>query len=203
MSTAGEIATPTPVPPPRGRRPRHLIRWIGGIVAVALVVVAIVLATRPSSQASQVESPLIGRAAPSLTGTTLEGGHFSLAGERGRYVFVNFFASWCPPCQQEAPALEQFAFAQQRSATGADLVSVVFQDSDDAARQFVATVGATWPAVADPGGAIANDFGVESPPTTFLVNPAGTVVGDLVGPVTAGQLQAMLAQARKAAVDGG
>jgi cytochrome c biogenesis protein CcmG, thiol:disulfide interchange protein DsbE len=192
MSTAA-------VPPagvPTHHRVRHPTRWVAGFLLVVLVVVAIVAATRPSSQATEVQSPLVGRPAPSLAATDLSGAHFSLAGERGRYVYVNFFASWCPPCQEEEQALVDFEFRQQRDASGARLVSVVFNDTVADARRFVADWGVEWPVVPDSGGAIANRYGVESPPMTFLVDPAGTVVGTWEGPVTVAQLDQMLSAAK-------
>ena len=71
---------------------------------------------------------------------------------RGHYVFVNFFASWCGPCQQETPDLVTFDYNQHHTKGGADLVSVVFHDTTASARQFLQSQGATWPAVSDPGG---------------------------------------------------
>ena len=88
-----------------------------------------------------------------------------------------------------------FAFQQQHQAPGAAVVSVVFHDSDGAARHFLSVMGAQWPAVPDPGGAIANDYGVGSPPTTFLIDPEGVVAGALEGPVTARQLTEALDRA--------
>jgi cytochrome c biogenesis protein CcmG/thiol:disulfide interchange protein DsbE len=185
--------------PPGGReRPRrHLTRWVAGGVLVALVAVAVVAATRPSSQATQVQSPLVGHRAPVLSGTALTGREFSLAQERGHYVYVNFFASWCPPCQEEEPALVDFAFRQSRVRSGARMVSVVFNDTLSDARRFVADWGIRWPVVPDSEGAIANRYGVGSPPMTFLVDPSGVVVGTWVGPVTVTQLDQMLAAARR------
>ncbi len=185
-----------PAPPARRRRIRHPARWLAGLVLLALVVVAIVVATRPTVEATQISSPLVGRPAPPLAGTDLAGQPVRLADLRGRYVYVNFFASWCPPCQQEEPDLVAFQFRQQRAPGGAAVLSVVFNDSEAAARRFVRQWGQVWPAVADRDGSIANAFGVSSPPMTFLVNPRGTVVGAYAGPATADQLQAMLAAAR-------
>jgi cytochrome c biogenesis protein CcmG, thiol:disulfide interchange protein DsbE len=181
------------------RRPRwHVARWVAGGVALLLVAVAIVAATRPSQQATQVESPLIGRQAPALGGTTLAGRHFSLASERGHYVYVNFFASWCSPCQEEEPALQDFAFHQSRDGGhGARMVSVVFNDTVSDARRFVSDWGIRWPVVPDSGGSIANRYGVGSPPMTFLVDPSGTVVGTWIGPATVSQLDKLLSAARR------
>ncbi len=179
-------------------RRRHTTRWVAGGVLLVLVVVSVVVATRPSSQATEVESPLVGHPAPSLGGTTLTGARFTLGSERGHYVYVNFFASWCPPCQEEEPALVDFAFRQGLDGgSGARLVSVVFNDTESDARRFVADWGIRWPVVPDSGGSIANRYGVADPPTTFLVGPSGTVVGAWIGPVTVAQLDQMLAAARR------
>jgi cytochrome c biogenesis protein CcmG/thiol:disulfide interchange protein DsbE len=178
------------------RRRRYAIRWIAAVVLVALVVVSVVLATRPSQQATQGNTPLIGKVAPGFTATSFEGDAVSLTQYRGRYVFLNFFASWCGPCQQEAPDLVKFAFEQSRQADGAAVVSVDFTDTNDGARSFIATYGTTWPSLQDPNGSIAYDYGVESPPTTFLITPKGVVFNDLLGPVTDANLTAMLQAAR-------
>ncbi len=175
---------------------RHPTRWAAGIVLLALVVVAVVAATRPSQQATQVQSPLVGKSAPAVSGTTLAGRPFSLGAERGHYVYVNFFASWCPACQAEQQALADFGFEQGRQAAGARMVSVVFNDTVGDARRYAAQWGIRWPVVPDSAGAIANRFGVDAPPMTFLVDPQGVVVGTWEGPVTVSQLDRMLQAAR-------
>jgi cytochrome c biogenesis protein CcmG/thiol:disulfide interchange protein DsbE len=198
MSTVDAPPAATPPVPPARRR--HTARWVAAVVLLALVVVAIVAATRPSYQATQAASPLVGQPAPALSGgTLLNGKAVSLADERGRYVFVNFFASWCTPCQAEEPHLITFANQQRtRGAAGAAMISVVFNDSVASATKFVEQWGPQWPSVPDRGGSIANAYGVDSPPTTFLVGPNGRVVGDpLIGPATVSQLDDMLVAAER------
>ena len=80
------------------------------MVAAALVAL---LATSPPQTAIEVDTPLVGQTAPSITGSTLGGGSFNLQAWRGRWVVVNFFASWCQPCQQEQPELVAFAYAHR------------------------------------------------------------------------------------------
>jgi cytochrome c biogenesis protein CcmG/thiol:disulfide interchange protein DsbE len=178
---------------------KHPARLAAGAVLVVLVVLAVVLATRPPYQATEVDGPLVGHAAPPFSGHTLSGTPVDLARYRGKWLYLNFFASWCAPCQAEEPNLVQFDFAQQHSADGAQLVSVVFQDSDAAAASFAKAQGATgWPTVADPGGATANAYGVSAPPTTFLIDPQGRIVNEWLAPLTVSQLNRSLSEARQA-----
>ena len=178
-------------------RRRHTARWVTLAVLVVLVAVSIVLATRPTEQATVVPSPLDGRPAPAISATTFAGARVSLSSLRGRYVFVNFFASWCPPCATEEPSFVAFNFEQHRDADGAALVSVDIDDSASAGARFVDQWGITWPALPDHAGVIANAYGVGSPPMTFLIDPHGTVVTAYAGPVRLSQLQGMLASARR------
>ncbi len=176
---------------------RHTTRWVAGGVLLLLCVVGVVLATRTPQEATQVESPLLGHVAPAFSGTDLRtGAPVSLAALRGHYVFVNFFASWCGPCQQETPDLITFDYDQRHTPHGADLVGVVFHDEVSSARQFLISQGATWPTVNDPGGTIAAHYGVTGPPTTFLIDPSGRItVNPATGPATESELSHMLKEA--------
>ena len=164
------------------------------LVALAVVVaLSLFLATRhPVSDATSAPSPLLGKTAPVLSGEKLGGGSFSLANERGHVVVVNFWASWCPPCIQEAPELSTYAWNARHA--GVVVVGVVFNDSVGAAKTFAATYGSLYPSIVDPGGAIANRYGVTSPPTTFIIDRHGRVAATLLGATTARQLAAVVAR---------
>jgi cytochrome c biogenesis protein CcmG/thiol:disulfide interchange protein DsbE len=185
----------------RGKR-RHTTRWVAGLVLLVLAIVGVVLATRTPQEATEVQSPLVGHMAPQFSGTNIQAHgvtRVSLRSLRGRYVFVNFFASWCGPCQQEAPDLISFAY-QDAPGDHAALISVVFHDQVSSAESFLKTQGAPWPAVDDPGGSIAESYGVTGPPTTYLVDPSGRItVAPELGAATQKQLQNMIVQARQLA----
>jgi cytochrome c biogenesis protein CcmG/thiol:disulfide interchange protein DsbE len=163
------------------------------VVGIAAVVLISVLATRSAPPAVGAHTLLGGKVAPPITGRDIRTGKaISLAQYRGRYVVVNFFASWCVPCQTEAAALESFAFAH-RARGDAVVLGVVYADSVGNARAFLERSGATWGAVADPGSTIAVAYGVAAPPQTFIVGPGGRVVGYIEGAVTTAELDAAIA----------
>ena len=176
------------------KRRTALYTALGLGVVVSLLVG--VLATRKSAENALAASPLVNKAAPVLNGTTLTGGPFSLSAQRGRYVIVNFFASWCVPCLQEHPELDKFT--QRHQGGDAQLVSVLFDDDPASARAFFERHGGDWPVVDDPGAKAALDFGVRGPPESFVVDTNGYVVTRIVGRVTADGLDRIISQTKAA-----
>ena len=153
------------------------------------------LATRPPAAVDEVQNPVVGRMAPPVSGETLAGTHYTLPRVPGKFVVLSFFASWCEPCQTEGPDLVAFQFQHHRRGD-ATVVSVMFSDSASNARASQARLGVTWPTMADDGGAIALDFGVRQLPSTFVIAPDGRVVASIVSPVTAAELDQVMAKAR-------
>jgi cytochrome c biogenesis protein CcmG, thiol:disulfide interchange protein DsbE len=134
----------------------------------------------------------LGEVAPSSPLPRLEGGgNGSLADYRGSWVLVNFWASWCVPCREEAPALERF---QRRH--GDDDFTVLGVDSRDLSgdgRAFVRRFGLSYPQLRDGDGATTHDFGTTGVPENYLVDPQGKVRLLVRGPVSEEYLEGEVA----------
>lgn len=191
-------ATPPPPPSPPVRvdlRPRPL-RWIALAFAVVLIAFLAVLATRDSAQEVAAGSPLLGKIAPEVTGRDLEGRAVRLSQFRGRYVLLNFFASWCVPCAREHDDL--IRFQENHAARGdATVVAVVFDDRPEDVRRFFEERGGDWPVLADDSGKVSLDFGVRGPPESFLISPEGVVLTRIIGEVESGPLEDLVAEAEE------
>ena len=172
---------------------RRTIVTVTVLIGLVMVVLIVALAGRSTTPATSIKGPLVGKAAPSAMGTTLDGARVSLASLRGRPVILNFVASWCGPCRTEAPRLEAFATDQAKLPNGAEVLGITFNDASSAMRNYVTTQGVTYPILTDPNGSIASSFGVASPPTTFVISPSGRVAAELVGAVNVRELDAAVA----------
>lgn len=175
---------------PDGPRTALVVAVVVGVLAALLVAV---LATRDPSTDRVTQSPLLGKLAPAVDGKTLDGRTFDLRDQRGRWVVVNFFATWCIPCEVEHPELVDF-HERHTAAGDATVVSVLFDDKASKAEDFFEERGGEWPVVVDPDGGIGVAYGVARVPESFLVAPDGTVVQRLVGGVTATGLDDLLEQ---------
>jgi cytochrome c biogenesis protein CcmG/thiol:disulfide interchange protein DsbE len=175
-------------------RRRSSVAAMAIVVVVVVGLLVVVLFTREPAANRQADSPLLGLDAPALQGTTLDGAAFDLTGERGRWVLVNFFATWCATCRQEHDDLADF-HRRHQTIGDAGVVSVVFDDTTGNAREFFAENGGGFPVVISDEGDIALDYGVLKVPESYLVSPEGAVVAKITGGVTAEGLEQLLDQA--------
>ena len=158
----------------------RLLRWL--LVPLLVVPVGLLLFSGLGRDPAEIPSPLVGKPVPAFTLTTIDGSTLSSAELRGRPYLVNFWASWCGPCVEEHGVLLD---AQERFDGQATIVGILYNDSPDAARGFLARYGdGGWPTLEDPSGGTAIDFGVTGPPETFFVDAAGIVRFKQYGPVT-------------------
>ena len=124
---------------------------------------------------------------PSLDLPTVDGGRYVLAEQRGKWVVVNFWATWCAPCIKEMPELS----AMHAMRSNVAVVGLAYEDTTpEALRDFLQQRPVTYPvAIADPYDPPADFATPRGLPMTYLLDPAGKVVHPFLGPVTAAQIE--------------
>jgi cytochrome c biogenesis protein CcmG/thiol:disulfide interchange protein DsbE len=176
---------------------KHPARWIALAVAVVFVGFAVVLATQVGNdpRLDSKRSHLNGRAVPTFAVETLDGEKLTSRDLAGKAVILNFWNSWCLPCQQEHPALTQF-YARHNDDSNFMLVGIVRDDTKAATERWVTKHGDDWTIATDPGGTAALAFATRGQPETFAISPDGVIVGYQYGPSSVDDLEQLLSAAR-------
>ena len=172
---------------------------IARYVAVALILgLALTLTLAFRRDPHDIRTGTVGKPAPAFTLDALSGGtKISLADHTGKVVVLNFWASWCTPCKEENPALTDVW--ERYRGTDVVLLGIVFRDTAEAAREYTARLGNTWPSAIDEGGQVALSYGVFAPPETYFIATDGTIAGRHIGPIDAKTLIAGIETLRRGA----
>ncbi len=178
-------------PAPRTRRPRRRLPTpvIIGLVAAPLATVVIILlllggcgGKRPQPPASGAPTPEsatrteAGQPAPPVAVTTLQRERFELAAQRGRVVLLNFWATWCPPCRQEMPALQGQVWERFGAREDFRLVSIAREESAAEIRPFVAEHGYGWTFAPDPERTVYARYAEAFIPRNYVIGRDGTIL---------------------------
>ncbi|MGH7396711.1 MAG: TlpA family protein disulfide reductase [Candidatus Rokuibacteriota bacterium] len=172
------------------------------VLTVAILVPAMavlgLLAWGFTREAKFIPTPLLAKPAPTFSLTLFDGTVLRLEDLRGKVVFLNFWASWCPPCRAEARLLE--AAWRGRRGQGVVFVGINIQDKEEAARRFLEEFDVTYPNGMDPGSKIAIDYGVWGLPETFIIDREGRVTYKHVGGIEVDTVVAKLDEALRGVV---
>lgn len=156
--------------------------WVG-LIAPVLLVIGLFAAGTARHQRGLAISTALARGetpmAPSLTLPALDGPPLALSALRGHPVILNFWASWCAPCREEAPQLE--AIWKTFGGRGLIVVGVDTQDLEGPGRAFLAQYKITYPNVRDPDGSVGRTFGTTGVPETFFIGADGRIKGKFPG----------------------
>jgi cytochrome c biogenesis protein CcmG/thiol:disulfide interchange protein DsbE len=177
---------------------RRFIIVLVGVALVALFVVAARAVVGTSGVQSFAAAAASGErpATPGFDLETLDGARqIDLDDLRGKVVVVNFWASWCDPCKDEAPLIEDLS-RSLGAEDDVEFVGIATQDLRSDARAFADTYGLTYPLVYDEGGTVGRDWGVSAYPETFVIDPEGRAVAWFPGVIRADRLREAVGEAR-------
>lgn len=177
---------------------KHGARWAALAVGLVVVVFGVVLALNVGSDPREEaqRSFLVGKPSPAFDLVTLDGEPVTLGSVAGKSVVVNFWNTWCIPCQEELPALKSF-YAEHANDPDFVMLGIVRRDNTRTVKRFVDGEGLAWTITLDPDKKAALDFGSRGQPETYAISPSGTIVAAKYGPMSAKELNTFLAVARQ------
>lgn len=169
-------------------------RWLAALPLAALAGLALLFALYALNRNPQVEPhAMVGKPVPAIALPSLEEGRPLPLGEAlsGRPALINFYASWCAPCELEQPVL------MGMKARGARIVGIAYKDAPQNAQAFLTRLGDPFEVrLADRDGRAGVEFGVTGVPETFVVAADGTILAKHAGPLDGAAAEALLARLR-------
>ncbi|MBX2999545.1 MAG: redoxin domain-containing protein [Caldilineaceae bacterium] len=174
------------------KQQRAVMIWRIVIIAVALIFVGLLAWRLIQTNTSEHRAD---GTAPELEFTTFEGETIRLSDLRGKGVVLNFWASWCDPCREEADLLEQNW--RREEANGIIFLGLDYLDQEPAAKAYLAEFNVTYPNGPDLRSQVARRYGIKGVPETFFIDPDGKITDTVIGPiVNQRQLDQLLAKIR-------
>ncbi|MBI2358064.1 MAG: redoxin domain-containing protein, partial [Deltaproteobacteria bacterium] len=192
-SAPEELSRESPLPQTRGQRQWKIWLRLGLVFIFAGTIVALLAFGFTRDPRALGPSPILGKEAPPFSLRLFDGPSLDLADLKGKIVFLNFWASWCPPCRDEARMLE--AGWRRYKDRSVIFLGVNIFDREQDARDFIAEFGITYPNGWDLKNKVAADYGVWGLPETFIMNREGLIIHKHVGAIGWEKLVAKLGEA--------
>ncbi len=163
---------------------RETRRWLAMSLALLLAGGAWTWASAvPASQVTggQIPSPREGFLAPDFSLELLGGGEITLSDLKGQVVVLNLWASWCPPCRAEMPAINRVYRAYREQGVEVVALNTTYQDSEREAAAFVDELGLSFPVALDRTGEVSRQYLLRALPTTFFIDREGVIQKMVIG----------------------
>ena len=175
---------------------KRIILIVLGIIFVALFATLELKSDLPPS-VTQTTGPQIGSTAPDFTLKDLNGNIVKLSDFRGKSVYLNFWASWCPPCKAEIPEIQKF-YQQNKDNVAVLAVNITFNDKLSDVVNILKANKANFPVLLDTNAnsSVADSYQVYGIPASFFIDKNGIIRGNHVGGMTLAMLQEALKKAQ-------
>ena len=174
------------------------VRWSLVVIGAAIVGGLWIWASAVPADATTgglIPSPREGFLAPDITLDSLSGDPISLSDMRGKAVVLNLWASWCPPCRAEMPAIQRVYQENHERGLEVLAVNMTAQDNLAAVEKFVQEFNLTFPILLDTSGEVGNTYLMRALPTTFFIDHEGVIQRVIVGgPMSEVTLQSTVEQ---------
>ncbi len=171
-----------------GRSKSRSYRLALGTLALTLVMLVVI-------QGCANNAPEVGYPAPDFTLKDLDGNTVRLSDLRGKVIFINFWATWCPPCRAEMPEIE--AVHQEYKDKGVVVLGVDISEPESTVRQYIQEGGFSWTIVLDKTGEVSRDYQITAIPTSFFLDREGIIRVVNIGAMTKRAMEAKLAEAMR------
>lgn len=166
---------------------RKMLVILLGIILAAVGVWYVGLSAT-DSKPQQTTDAKVGKASPSFTLDSLDGTKVTV-GQSGRITVINFWATWCPPCLEEMPELEEFAKKNQQKI---NFYAVNLKESNEKVSDFMDKHKYTMPVLLDKDGGVAKQFQITAIPTTIIVDKNGLIKHRQSGAMTRNELEGII-----------
>ncbi|MCK4741186.1 MAG: TlpA family protein disulfide reductase [Anaerolineales bacterium] len=174
------------------------VRWSLVVIGAAIVGGLWIRVSAVPAEATTgglIPSPRVGFLAPDFTLESLSGDQISLSDMRGKVIVLNLWASWCPPCRAEMPALQRVYQENHERGLKVLAVNMTAQDNIAAVEDFVQEFNLTFPILLDTSGEVGNAYLMRALPTTFFIDHDGVIQRVIVGgPMSEVTLQSTVEQ---------
>jgi cytochrome c biogenesis protein CcmG/thiol:disulfide interchange protein DsbE len=159
-----------------------LSRLLSATAMCALFITPAIGWSQHGQHSGQSSAPGVGAAASNFELKSLDGKPVGLMTFRGKPLMINFFASWCDPCREEMPLINQLAI--QAGKDGYAVLGIAVEDTRAAITQYVQEARLVFPIALDPNSTVKRAYRIFGPPATFFIDDQGTIRDVVIGPIT-------------------
>jgi cytochrome c biogenesis protein CcmG, thiol:disulfide interchange protein DsbE len=160
----------------------RLFRWLLATGVCSLLLTPAIGRSQHAQHGAQSSATGIGAAASSFELKSLDGKPVGLATFRGRPLMINFFASWCDPCREEMPLINELAAKSGKD--GYSVLGIAVEDTRAAIMQYVQEAKLVFPIALDLNSTVKRAYRIFGPPATFFIDGQGTIRDVVIGPMT-------------------